>query len=221
MKKPARQTASKKSSQRLAKKTSANKTAAPAVKKTSSKANLRRGQMAGLENIWPVERNFMERPDRWKYVRKIVQFDGCVFCSAHQATLKTQASFESLVLHKSKHAMVVMNKFPYNTGHLMIIPQEHCGDLNELSMEVHLDVQRLLKEAVRILKSVYQCAGLNAGINLGAVAGAGIPDHLHWHVIPRWHGDTNFFPLIAETKVLPETLEHTYEKLQPHFKDLE
>jgi ATP adenylyltransferase len=200
------------------------KTVKKSDSKKSTKAKKSQGTSVksladGLKNIWPVEREFMERPDRWKYVRKIAQPEGCVFCEAHKATTKN-VSFESLVLHKSKHSMVVMNKYPYNTGHILIIPQQHCGDLAQLSLEVHLDAQTLLKEAVRILQTVYGCAGLNAGINLGAVSGAGIPEHLHWHLIPRWFGDTNFFPLIAETKVLPETLEQTYKKLLPLFKDL-
>lgn len=116
--------------------------------------------------------------------------------------------------------MVVMNKFPYNTGHLMVIPQMHCGEITDLPMDVHLDMQKLLKETMAIIKKAYDCAGMNAGINLGAVAGAGIPEHLHWHIVPRWFGDTNFFPLIAETKALPETLEQSYAKLAPLFKDL-
>lgn len=199
---------------------SVGKLSAKAKKSAKAKSAKKSVEKSALQNVWPAERDFMERPDRWKYVRKIVQAEGCVFCTAHKATMNDKPSFESLVLYKSQHAMIVMNKYPYNTGHLMIIPKAHCGDLAELSMEVHLDVQRLLKEAVRILKTAYNCAGLNAGINLGAVAGAGIPDHLHWHVIPRWYGDTNFFPLIAETKVLPETLEQTFAKLSPLFKDL-
>lgn len=173
-----------------------------------------------LENVWPNERDFIERPDRWKYVRKIKQPKGCVFCVAHKSTLSKKSNFESLVLYKSKSAMVVLNKYPYNTGHLMVIPLKHTGELSELTLKEHLETQTLLKASVQILKTVYNCAGINAGINMGAVAGAGLPDHLHWHIVPRWFGDTNFFPLIAETKVLPENLKQTFDKLLPHFKGL-
>jgi ATP adenylyltransferase len=112
---------------------------------------------------------------------------------------------------------VVMNKYPYNTGHLLIIPLKHVGNLWELEDSTNAALADWLKRSTAILKLVTGCQGFNLGLNQGAVAGAGIPDHLHWHVIPRWGGDTNFFPLIAETKVLPETLEQTYSRLQAHF----
>ena len=99
------------------------------------------------------------------------------------------------------------------------MPTRHCGDILSLSADEFTEVQQLLRRAVEAVVKCYSCAGLNLGLNQGAVAGAGIPDHLHWHVVPRWAGDTNFFPLIAETKVLPETLEKTYERLREHFKE--
>lgn len=113
--------------------------------------------------------------------------------------------------------MVVMNKYPYNPAHLLVLPHEHEGDLTALSAEVITDLALNVQRCVRILKAEYNCAGLNIGLNHGQVAGAGIPGHLHWHIIPRWAGDTNFFPLIAETKVHPETMEQTYQRLKPHF----
>lgn len=116
--------------------------------------------------------------------------------------------------------MVVLNKYPYNNGHLLILPSRHVGEMEDLKEAEWSEIHFLLRESVRILKKVYQCAGLNVGMNLGAAGGAGIPDHLHYHVIPRWRGDTNFFPLIAETKVVVESLEDSYEKLSKHFKKL-
>jgi ATP adenylyltransferase len=110
-----------------------------------------------------------------------------------------------------------MNKYPYNTGHLLVLPIAHQGDLTELADEVSSRMAKWLKLCVKLLRAELNCQGFNLGLNHGAVAGAGIPDHLHWHVIPRWSGDTNFFPLIAETKVLPETLEQTYNRLKPVF----
>lgn len=169
-----------------------------------------------LENIWPQERDFMERPERYKYVRKLVNPQTCVFCDSQ----KMGPQFESLCLYQTKHAMVLLNKYPYNSGHLLVLPVRHCGDITELSQEEYQGVSALLFETVKVVKKVYSCEGLNLGMNHGRVAGAGIPDHLHWHVIPRWHGDTNFFPLIAETKAMPETLEQSYNKLSPNFQEL-
>lgn len=113
--------------------------------------------------------------------------------------------------------MLVMNKFPYNSGHVLVIPKRHCGDIIELNEEEYADLSRLLKRTIQMVKDIYECQGLNVGMNLGEVAGAGIPGHFHWHVIPRWHGDTNFFPLVAETKVIPESVEQSYERFKQQF----
>jgi ATP adenylyltransferase len=167
-----------------------------------------------VKDVWPMERDFFERPERFRYVRKLLpESKDCVFCIA----AKAKPSFESLVLAKDDKCAVLMNKYPYNTGHLLIIPLNHVGNLWELEDATNAALADWLKRSTAILKLVTGCQGFNLGLNQGAVAGAGIPDHLHWHVIPRWGGDTNFFPLIAETKVLPETLEQTYSRLQAHF----
>ena len=170
-----------------------------------------------IEDIWPQERDYISRPDRFKYVRKIVKPDGCVFCK--ESDLGPQGA--GLCVFKIQEAMVVINKYPYNTGHLLIIPTRHVGQLWDLKEDEYSRLSLLLKKSVEILEKVYQPHGMNIGMNHGRVAGAGIPDHLHWHVVPRWSGDTNFFPLIAETKVHPETLEESYEKLFPEFEKLE
>lgn len=166
-----------------------------------------------IEKVWPQERDFLVRPDRWKYVRKLVKTTGCVFCEAE----KLKPSFESLCVFQSKLAMIILNKYPYNSGHLMVLPRRHCGSLLDLSPEEYQQTTDLIRVCVEVLTKEYQPAGFNIGLNNGVVAGAGIPDHLHWHVIPRWTGDTNFFPLIAETKVLSESLEKAYERISPHF----
>lgn len=171
---------------------------------------------AFLRNIWPQERDWFARPDRLKYVRKMVKTDGCVFCQARDQGVGPQ----SLCLYRNDWAMVCLNKYPYNSGHLMVLPTRHCGDLSELNESEYLELQRLLKKMVEVVKVEYKVSGLNIGLNMGAVAGAGMPDHLHWHVIPRWAGDTNFFPLIAETKVVPETLEQTFDRYSRHLKDM-
>ncbi|MBX3023250.1 MAG: HIT domain-containing protein [Bdellovibrionales bacterium] len=166
-----------------------------------------------MKAVWPQERDFFERPERYRYVRKLLPVSACVFCEGVEA----KPSADSLVLINDGHVLVMMNKYPYNSGHLLIVPLEHCGNIWDLDDAVMARMSWWLKRSAQILKEVLNCQGFNMGINHGAVAGAGIPDHLHWHIVPRWAGDTNFFPLIAETKVLPETLEQTYNRLQPHF----
>lgn len=166
-----------------------------------------------LKNIWPQERDVVSRPDRLKYLRRAANPQECVFCEARDQGIKP----ESLCIYKDDHAMVILNKYPYNTGHLLVLPARHVGRLEDLSAEDYQQMMLVLKKSVGILEQVYQCTGVNVGMNYGQVAGAGIPGHMHWHVIPRWAGDTNFFPLIAETKVVPETLEQTFAKLRPLF----
>jgi len=165
------------------------------------------------QDLWPMERDVLYRPDRFKYVRKLIKPQGCVFCAA----AKGEPSFETLCVYKSKYSMIVLNKFPYNSGHLLVIPQKHEGDLLALSKEAYSDLNDTLRLAMKALQDLYQPGGVNVGLNHGAVAGAGIPDHLHYHVIPRWAGDLNFFPLIAETKVVVESLEQTYDGLLGYF----
>ncbi|MGZ3742687.1 MAG: HIT family protein [Pseudobdellovibrionaceae bacterium] len=163
--------------------------------------------------LWPLERDVLFRPDRLRYVRKLIKPEGCVFCVA----AKNKPSFDTLCVYKTEYSMIVLNKFPYNSGHLLVLPLPHQGNLLALSKEAHYDLQDTLRLAMAALADVYQPGGVNVGLNHGAVAGAGIPDHLHYHVIPRWAGDLNFFPLIAETKVVVESLKQTYERLLGYF----
>lgn len=182
-------------------------------KKVSSKAK-RSASMNINGEIWPLERDVLFRPDRLKYVRKLIKEDGCVFCKAAQAGV----SFESLCLYQSSYSMIVMNKFPYNPGHLLVLPKDHEGKLLNLSLEQYLDLQNTVRLAVEAIETVYSPAGFNLGLNHGAVSGAGIPEHLHYHLVPRWSGDLNFFPLIAETKVVVESLETTFDRFHQFFK---
>lgn len=165
------------------------------------------------KDIWPQERDFFERPERLRYVRKLLPVEGCVFCKSE----RLGPGLESLCLRQNSKSLIVMNKYPYNTGHLLILPRRHVADLWDLTTEENAEIAKWIQSSLKILKKTYNCDGFNVGLNHGSVAGAGIPDHLHWHVIPRWNGDTNFFPLIAETKALPETLEETYNKLMEPF----
>lgn len=185
------------------------------VRKKSSPKRLPKSPSLSMatDQVWPVERDVLYRPDRFKYVRKLVKPDGCVFCAASVAPL----SFDRLCVLQTELSMVVVNKYPYNSGHLMVLPRRHCGDLLELDAEEYADLMSTLRRAFKAVQELYHPAGINMGLNHGAVAGAGIPDHLHFHLIPRWAGDLNFFPLIAETKVVIETLEQTWERFYSHF----
>lgn len=167
------------------------------------------------ENIWPLERDVLFRPDRMKYVRRLIEPKGCVFCLAAQGLNNLQ----NLCVYRSEHSMIVINKFPYNSGHILVLPLAHGGDLLELTDAVYLDLQMTIRKAILALTKIYQPGGFNVGLNHGAVAGAGVPEHLHYHIIPRWSGDLNFFPLIAETKVMIESVEQTYEKLYKYFNE--
>lgn len=186
-----------------------NKTVAKVKNKSKKISAVSPASIQINDKIWPMERDVLFRPDRLKYVRKLVKPEGCVFCTATQEAM----SLETLCVYKSEYSMVVLNKYPYNSGHVLVLPLRHCGDLLTLADAEFMDLQNTVKLVMRALNDLYQPGGINVGLNHGAVAGAGIPEHLHYHVIPRWAGDLNFFPLIAETKVLVESLEQTYDKL--------
>jgi ATP adenylyltransferase len=156
------------------------------------------------------------RPQRWSYIKRVDADTECVFCRAS----RLESSFETLVVYKTSYSMVVLNKFPYNTGHLLVIPKRHEGDFLNLTQPEFEDLNHTLRASVEALREVYQPHGINLGLNLDKAAGAGIPDHLHYHVVPRFRGDLNFFPLIAETKVIPESIDETYKKMRTYFSNL-
>jgi ATP adenylyltransferase len=141
--------------------------------------------------------------------------DRCFLCVAAEAG---PADDERLyVLARSARSFVVLNAFPYNPGHLMVAVNRHVGELEELGADEMADASALLQRSVPALKRVSNPDGFNIGLNLGRVAGAGVPGHLHWHVVPRWNGDTNFVTVVGETRVLPELLAAAYSKLRPAF----
>lgn len=161
----------------------------------------------------------MERifaPWRGEYIRSGIEEGGCIFCEK-PAENKDR---KNLILYRDSLIFVIMNKFPYNSGHLMIVPLKHTADMSELSDEEILRLFRFTDYSIRILKDRYRAQGINVGMNLGRVAGAGVDQHLHIHVVPRYNGDTNFMPLLAETKIISEHLERTYEELLPEFNKL-
>ena len=138
---------------------------------------------------------------------------GCIFCTAFDVPEQ-----ESLIVHRGVRAFVILNKFPYNNGHLMIVPMRHVALLGDLDAEDLAEVMALAQMAERALAQVYQPHGFNLGINLGRPAGAGILDHLHLHMVPRWNGDTSFISVLGNTRVLPEGLSDTATRLRPIFE---
>jgi ATP adenylyltransferase len=148
-----------------------------------------------MERLWA--------PWRGEYVKSAGKDEdqGCLFCE-----LQKQDDEEALILARTEQSYALLNRYPYNSGHLMIAPLEHIGKLEEVSDSSLLDMQQLMQRSIRALNEAMEPHGFNIGMNLGRVAGAGVPDHLHWHVVPRWSGDTNFMPLVGKTKVMPEDL---------------
>jgi ATP adenylyltransferase len=138
---------------------------------------------------------------------------GCVLCRIRDGEESER------VLARSELGYVVLNKFPYNPGHVMVVPNRHVGDLEGFDDEESLELQRLLRRAVKALREEMEPHGFNIGLNIGRVAGAGLPDHLHWHVVPRWSGDTNFMPVTGQTRVMPELLAETARRLAPRFAE--
>jgi ATP adenylyltransferase len=139
---------------------------------------------------------------------------GCVFCAADTGSDATQ---ESLVVHRGTACYVILNLFPYNNGHLMVVPGRHIATLGEATPEELHELMTLTQRAEGVLRAAYRPHGLNVGINIGKAAGAGVADHLHIHVVPRWNGDTNFMTTVGESRVLPESLQATVERLRPLF----
>ena len=159
--------------------------------------------------------DYLWTPWRFQYVAGIVDRGGCVFCAAAAG----ENDREWLVVHRATHHFVILNRFPYTSGHLMVVPYAHLADLEELPADALPEMMSLGQRAVRHLKKLYRPDGLNLGMNLGEAAGAGIASHLHLHVLPRWVGDTNFMTVTGETRVLPEALEVTWEKLRAAFEE--
>jgi ATP adenylyltransferase len=135
--------------------------------------------------------------------------DSCIFCSY----IEEKNDIDNLLLYRGRLAFVIMNRYPYSSGHLMVIPYRHTSDFSSLSAEESIEIIQLSQRATDVLKSELRPDGFNLGMNLGKVAGAGIDAHIHLHIVPRWNGDTNFMSVTAETKVLPEALTSTYERL--------
>ncbi len=169
--------------------------------------NSKTSSVADDTGILPTQR--LWTPWRMGYVGG-TPVPGCVFCNA----LASNDDVTSLIVHRGEHAFVILNLHPYNTGHLMVVPNDHVSDLAALSSIARAEIAELTASFCTGLRRVMGCDGLNVGMNLGSAAGAGIADHLHQHIVPRWIGDANFMPIVGGTKVLPELLPATYAKIR-------
>jgi len=168
---------------------------------------VRRPEFPVMEYIWS--------PWRYKYIASVDEKRACVFCVARD---DQGSDRENLVLHRAELNFVILNLFPYTTGHLMIVPYDHSDSLSSINAAVTAEMMELAKVAQKALEAEYRPHGFNIGMNLSRSAGAGVADHIHLHVVPRWVGDANFVSVIGETRVLPEDLVTTFDRLKGHFK---
>ena len=155
-----------------------------------------------MERIWS--------PWRMSYIKASnAKGSGCVFCHA----LEQEDGPENLIVHRGEQAFVILNRYPYTSGHLMVLPNKHVSRLDEVDAKTRGEMTELVNQATKVLEKVYAPEGFNLGANLGSAAGAGIEEHLHLHVVPRWVGDTNFMSTVGETRVLPEELTESWKQI--------
>ena len=159
--------------------------------------------------------DYLWTPWRYQYIVRSGEAGQCVFCAAGGS----DDDEASLVVHRGKRNFVILNRFPYTSGHVMVIPYDHVPSLAELPDETAVELIRLARRCEIHLRAVYRPEGLNLGINIGQSAGAGVAGHVHMHVLPRWTGDTNFMTTVGETRVMPEELAETWKRLTQAFRD--
>lgn len=164
------------------------------------------GEENGMKVLWA--------PWRMGYILAENKADGCIFCPGKDRSMDR----ERLILYVGARTMIVMNRFPYNNGHLLVAPVRHVSSLERLNQDETLGLLLMVRKSVEILKQIMKPDGFNVGLNLGHVAGAGMENHMHFHVVPRWKGDTNFMTVIEDVRVIPEHIKATYAKLVPLFQ---
>jgi ATP adenylyltransferase len=162
---------------------------------------------SGVKKLWA--------PWRMNYITGEGREEGCVFCNRPNGDKSKDK--EDLVLYRGKTCFVIMNLFPYNNGHCMVVPYKHTGDFTELDDAEMLEMMQLSQMTIKVFRKVFDPEGFNTGFNLGKAAGGGIRDHIHFHILPRWNGDTNFMTVIGETRVISEHISDTYDKLKEAF----
>jgi len=158
-----------------------------------------------LDRLW--------NPWRYQYVSKENKPDGCIFC----ALPREERDEQNLIVYRGQSNYIILNRYPYTTGHLMVVPYQHTNSLQGIDEATAMELFSLVRTAEGKLRSIYRPNGMNLGMNLGEAAGAGIAEHIHMHVLPRWIGDSNFMTVIGETRILPEDLAETYRRLKAVF----
>ena len=161
-----------------------------------------------MEYIWS--------PWRMVYMQSNMSLIDCIFCTEQSKP----DGFDNLIIHRGSNAYVILNRYPYTTGHLMTVPYIHEAQIESLEPLIRAEIMELTSKSIQVLKSVYKPHGFNVGINLGEVAGAGILSHIHLHVVPRWKGDTNFMSTLGQTRVLPETLDTSYQRILDAWQNM-
>ena len=157
-------------------------------------------------------------PWRLQYIEAADKTEECIFCVFPSAG--TERDEEHGIVHRGKHAYIILNAFPYSNGHLMVVPFRHTSRMEEYIDGELLEVMQLTRLSISLLQTAFKPDGFNLGVNMGRVAGAGIADHLHWHIVPRWGGDTNFMPVMADVRVIPESLAVVYRRLREALESL-
>ena len=150
-----------------------------------------------------------------EYIENSNKEDGCVFCNAQEK----EDGAENLILFRGKRSYVILNRYPYTSGHLMVVPFDHKPTLEEVDSETRAEMMELTARCMTVLRHIYRPEAFNMGANIGEAAGAGVKEHFHIHIVPRWAGDTNFMSTVGETRVLPEALETTYERVKNGFSE--
>jgi len=156
--------------------------------------------------------NYIWSPWRMEYIESNKE-EGCVFCSAQEK----EDSAENLIALRGEHAYVILNRYPYTSGHLMVVPLDHKPNFEDLDPQTRAEMMELTSRCMTVLRKVYHPQAFNMGANIGEAAGAGVKLHVHIHIVPRWQGDTNFMSVLGETRVLPESLESTYQRVRNGF----
>ncbi len=156
----------------------------------------------------------MWTPWRMKYIRNHEKPAGCVFCMASQQV----DSSENLVVVRGRWSFVILNRFPYTSGHIMVVPYLHVASIEDLDSEMRGEIMELVNRSIGVLRAVYHPEAFNIGANIGAAAGAGIAEHVHIHIVPRWGGDTNFMSTVGNTRIIPEDLEESYRRIREQWK---
>ena len=154
--------------------------------------------------------DYLWSPWRMPYIQSEKNMNGCVFCME----MAREDGPENLIVYRGEYAFVIINRYPYTSGHLMVVPYSHASSIDELDPDIRSEMMELANECLGVLRSIYHPQGFNIGVNIGEAAGAGILDHVHLHIVPRWGGDTNFMSSLGQARVLPEALEDTYYRVK-------